>query len=42
MNILRSPFIRDNASQIGVTALLFFLIATFMIASQEAFVSSLM
>ena len=42
MNILRSPFIRDNASQIGVTALLFFLIATFMIASPEAFLSSRM
>ena len=40
MNVLRQPFIRQNASQIGVTALLIVLLITFMIASPEAFLGS--
>lgn len=35
--MLRSSFLRQFASQIGVTALLLFLIATFMVASPESF-----
>ena len=40
MKLLRHPLIRENASQIGVTALLIVLLITFMIASPEAFLGS--